>query len=411
MPPPATPKDPSFPLPGGMRDLLPGDAIRRRELAQRFLDRFALHGYALVNTPAFEFASVLERGLGTLDPKEVLRFVEPESGEVAALGPDMTPQIARMIATRLRNRHTPYRLCYEGTVLRRRSGRARKHRQIPQVGIELAGAPGLSGDIEVLTLAIEGFRAAGLKDFTIDLGEASIVRSLLDGAADDVVARVSCALAKKDELELEACAHDEGTPALLVELVRLHGGREALASARRLLANGPGEAGLLRLETLFNAACARGLEEHLTVDLGEAKGFEYYTGPIFHVYAPGPGEALGAGGRYDDLLARFGLPMPAVGFAYDLDSVAWALREANVVSKTAPHVVVVKPAADQLEKFRASGVVAVASGDRENALKYAADWGYRFVLDGKNLIDAERACQIDSTDPVADVLLVWRGEN
>lgn len=387
-----------------MRDLLPGDAIRRRELAQRFLDRFALHGYALVNTPAFEFASVLERGLGTLDPKEVLRFVEPESGEVAALGPDMTPQIARMIATRLRNRHTPYRLCYEGTVLRRRSGRARKHRQIPQVGIELAGAPGLPGDIEVLTLAIEGFRAAGLEEFTIDLGEASIVRSLLDGAADDVVARVSCALAKKDELELEACAREEGTPALLAELVRLHGGREVIVEARRLLANGPAEAGLLRLETLFDAACARGLERHLTVDLGEAKGFEYYTGPIFHVYAPGPGEALGAGGRYDDLLARFGAPMPAVGFAYDLDSVAWALREAKVVSKGPLRAVVVKPTHDELEKLRGSGIVAVEAADRESAMKYAADWGYRFVVDGSIVFDAELGSQSDSTDLVADIL-------
>lgn len=396
--------DPSFPLPGGMRDLLPGDALRRRDLAQRLLDRFALHGYALVNTPAFEFASVLERGLGTLDPKDVLRFVEPESGEVAALGPDMTPQIARMIATRLRNRHTPYRLCYEGTVLRRRSGRARKHRQIPQVGIELAGAPGLQGDIEVLTLAIEGFRAAGLEEFTIDLGEASIVRTLLDGAADHVVARVSRALAKKDELELEACAREEGIPALLVELVRLHGGREALTSARRLLANGPGEAGLRRLETLFEAACARGLERHLTVDLGEAKGFEYYTGPTFHVYAPGPGEVLGAGGRYDDLLARFGVPMPAVGFGYDLDSVAWALREANVVSKTPLRVVVVKPAPGELGSFRASAVAAVEAEDRENALKYAADWGCRFVLDGKTLFDVQSGTEIDSTDPVADVL-------
>jgi ATP phosphoribosyltransferase regulatory subunit len=404
MPPPATPKEPSFPLPGGMRDLLPGDAIRRRDLAQRFLDRFALHGYALVETPAFEFASVLERGLGTLDPKDVLRFVEPESGEVAALGPDMTPQIARMIATRLRNRHTPYRLCYEGTVLRRRSGRARKHRQIPQVGIELAGAPGLSGDIEVLTLAIEGFRAAGLEEFTIDLGEASIVRSLLDGAADDVVARVSRALAKKDEVDLEACAREEGTPALLAKLVRIHGGKDALASARRLLANGPGDAGLGRLETLFDAACARGLERHLTVDLGEAKGFEYYTGPIFHVYAPGPGEALGSGGRYDDLLARFGVPMPAVGFAYDLDSVAWALREANVVSKPPARVVVVTPTPEEIGSFRASGVAAVEADDRENALKYAADWGYRFVLDGAVLFDLKSGTQIDSTDPRADVL-------
>src|SRR5215472_17690716 len=112
------------PLPSGMRDLLPEEAAARRSLSRSILDSFALHGYSIVTPPVFEFAEVLERGLGTLDPADVLRFVEPESGEVAALRPDMTPQIARLIATRLRDRPPPMRIAYEGTVLRRRSGRA-----------------------------------------------------------------------------------------------------------------------------------------------------------------------------------------------------------------------------------------------------------------------------------------------
>ena len=73
--------------------------------------------------PAFEFASVIERGLGTLDTADVLRFVEPESGEVAVLRPDMTPQVARIVATRLGDHPKPFRLAYEGTVVRRRLGR------------------------------------------------------------------------------------------------------------------------------------------------------------------------------------------------------------------------------------------------------------------------------------------------
>ena len=194
------------PLPGGMRDLLPEDAARRAFFARALLDRFAVSGYALVTPPAFEFADVLERGLGTLDPGDVLRFVEPESGEVAALRPDMTPQIARMIATRLRNRHAPLRIAYEGTVLRRKSGRARKHRQIAQVGIELAGAEGLAGDLEVLTVAAEALRETGLERFTLDLGDAAIVRRLLDGASDMVVARATAALAARDDATLARSA-------------------------------------------------------------------------------------------------------------------------------------------------------------------------------------------------------------
>src|SRR6185369_3582108 len=209
-----------------MRDLLPEETRERRELAARVLQRLELFGYELVLLPAFEFAEVLERGLGALEPSEVLRFVEPESGEVAALRPDLTPQIARMIATRLRNRHAPLRLCYEGTVLRRRSGAARKHRQITQVGIELAGggAPSSSqhveADLEVLVLAAEAISVSGLERFTIDLGDAGIVRALLDGASDNVVARVTGALAVRDEGELRACGL-----AVLADLVRLSSSR------------------------------------------------------------------------------------------------------------------------------------------------------------------------------------------
>src|SRR4051812_30004585 len=159
-----------------MRDLLPGEAESRRRLARRVLEHFALSGYALVIPPAFELAEVLERGLGTLEPREVLRFVEPESGEIAALRPDMTPQIARMAATRLADRPVPMRLCYEGTVLRRRHERARRHRQILQAGVELIGVAGPDGDLELLYLAASAARAAGLTDFVVDLGHAEIAR-------------------------------------------------------------------------------------------------------------------------------------------------------------------------------------------------------------------------------------------
>jgi ATP phosphoribosyltransferase regulatory subunit len=194
------------PLPAGMRDLLPEEAAARRALSRKALACIGLHGYAVVTPPAFEFAEVLERGLGTLDPSDVLRFVEPESGDVAALRPDMTPQIARMIATRLRDRPPPYRLAYEGTVLRRRSGRARKQRQIPQVGVELAGVAGPEGELELLALSADVLRALGLERFTIDVGDAGVVRALLSEVSPEGQSRLSEALSRKDEAEVaEAC--------------------------------------------------------------------------------------------------------------------------------------------------------------------------------------------------------------
>ncbi len=259
MDPERKPRPLEHPLPAGMIDLLPEDAATRRALAQRILDRAGLFGYALVTPPAFEFADVLERGLGVLDPSDVLRFVEPVSGEVAALRPDMTPQIARMVATRLRGRPAPFRLACEGTIVRRRGGRARTHRQIPQVGIELAGVGGIEGDLELLELAADTLAAVGLRAFTIDIGEAGVVRSLLAGLSSETQTRLSSALSQKDEAsvaeecEVARCPNAE----VLRALPRLHGGREVLVEGVEMLAKTPAHAASTALLALFDAAQAR----------------------------------------------------------------------------------------------------------------------------------------------------------
>ena len=382
-----------------MRDLLPEEAGVRRSLARRMLDRFALYGYAVVTPPVFEFAEVLERGLGTLDPGHVLRFVEPESGEVAALRPDMTPQIARMIATRLYERPPPFRLSYEGTVVRRRSGRARKHRQIPQVGVELAGIAGPEGDLELLSLAADALRATGLERFTIDVGDAGVVRALIAPLAPDEQERLSDALSRKDEAEIaDACtrscaAHGEALRALPT----LHGGRDVIVEGTRRLAATPAARASERLLALFDAAVARGLGPHLVADLGEVRGFAYYTGTIFHAYAVGTGDAVGSGGRYDELLARFDCPMPAAGFALDLDRVTEALHEVGVVEEERTRVVVVGAAHDaRVADLRSRGVAAVAAETRASALSWARAWGFTHILDTSGWVDAKSGASIAS---------------
>jgi ATP phosphoribosyltransferase regulatory subunit len=382
-----------------MRDLLPEEAAARRNLARRILDGFALSGYAVVTPPVFEFAEVIERGLGTLDPADVLRFVEPESGEVATLRPDMTPQIARIIATRLRGRPLPFRLGYEGTVLRRRSGRARKHRQIPQVGVELAGVAGPDGDLELLTLAAQTLRETGLERFKIDMGDAGVIRALLAPLPADAQTRLSEALARKDPTEVKDVATEVGSPFVdaLAGLPLLHGHREALAEGVARLAATPASPAAERLLALFDAAMARGLGGYMTADLGEVRGFAYYTGTIFHAYSPGTGDAVGSGGRYDELLARFGWDLPAAGFAFDLDRLKEALEAAGVAPARAIRVVVVGPPdGPQIRELRARGIAAVAAPDRAAAISWARAWSFTHVVDAPDWVDALTGASIHS---------------
>jgi len=382
-----------------MRDLLPEEAASRRDLSRAVLERFALHGYRLVTPPAFELASVLERGLGASAADDVMRFIEPESGEVAVFRPDMTPQVARIVATRLGDREPPFRLAYEGTVVRRRASRAKKHRQMPQVGVELCGVAGAEGDLELLCLAADALReGAGLERFTIDVSDSGIVRELLADVPPARADDISVALARKDEASLaELCAGIAAGPRITA-LARLHGGREAIVEAERLLAGTRAEPAAARLLSLFDAATARGLGRHLSADPGEVRGLSYYTGTIFSIYAEGPGEAVGGGGRYDDLLARYGAPRPAVGLGIDLDALGWAVRAARETAPRLSGVVVVGSDTDpRVAELRSRGIPAVAVSDAAHARAYAASWGFAFVWEDT----AERKT---TTDEVVRVL-------
>ena len=375
------------PLPAGMRDLLPPIARRQGELARRVTHCFELHGYEIVTLPVFEYAEVLERGLGALGSDEVLRFVEPESGEVVALRPDMTPQIARIFATRLAELPGPARLCYHGSVMRRPRERARRHRQIFQAGVELLGLEGPAGDLEILRLASAGVRAAGLSSFVFDLGHARIAAALLEERPGARTTELVDALAIKDQSEVSRRASAAGFSGraltAISELCELHGGAEIWPRAERLLAGTVAEPALRELRQIWDAVQTADLAPQLLVDLAETRHFAYYTGLMFQIHAEGPGSPIGAGGRYDGLLGRFGAPRAAAGFALSLDHLAWALQSIGRVEATPSRLLAVGASEALLGGLRSLGVpcaaASVAAGSE--ALAYARAWRYSHVLE------------------------------
>ena len=367
-----------LPPPVGTRDLLPPEAASRRALVRDVAEVFELHGYALVTTPPFELAETIERGLGA-DPRETLRFVDPETGEVSVFRPDLTVQVARLVASGLVERPAPLRLYYEGHVLRARRGRARRQRQVAQIGAECIGVAGAAGDAEIIALASRSLERVGLAH-RVELAVVPMVRALSGHLPPDCAARVTDALSRKDPRGVErALADHHVEPRLtraIVELESLMGGFDVLARARALLE--PFVPDHLRsIESLCDALSLRGLSQRLRLDLGEVRGLDYYTGPSFALLADGPGEALGAGGRYDDLLGRFGRPMPASGFAIDVDhlALAIALQGRPQRHELARVVIVGTNAAALADALRAQQVrSATLDSSMEAASAYAESW-------------------------------------
>ena len=315
--------DPGIRLPHGVRDFLPADTAALRAIRQDLLALNDARGYAQVITPAFEYLDVLLRGTSALE-RHIFKLVDPSTGEVVALRPDITPQVARMVGTSLRELEVPIRLHYFGRVFRLEEKHKGGRREIFQVGAECIGVPGAAGDAEVIRLLGDGLKAAGFDEFTIDLGHIGLLREAMRGAGLDEPGALALtrALARKDRAAVAAAVEGGGAGGglrdLLLALPGLYGGREVLDRAARLVSGSSAEGALAELAEAFDGAAAGGLEGHLSLDLGEVRGFDYHSGVVFQAFAPGPGRPLGAGGRYDGLCGRYGRDLPATGFALDL---------------------------------------------------------------------------------------------
>jgi ATP phosphoribosyltransferase regulatory subunit len=321
-------------LPVGVRDFLPQATATRRAIAEALLSEFERWGYDRIITPAFEYADVLLRGLGADARAAAIRFVEPATGEVVALRPDITPQIARVAATRM-GPAVPLRLCYEGSVLRLLAG-ARGQRELIQAGVELLGAPPPHGDAEVIALAGAALRAAKLEDVTIDVGHVALARA----AVGDHAALREAVARKDEEAVASACRGARLSPTrrqLLVALPSLYGAPDkVLRRARALPLPRAMRAELDELERVLDLVRDQGYTGRLTVDLGEVRGFEYYTGVRFAGYVDGVGDAVIRGGRYDDLVGRYGAATPATGFAVDVEAIADAEKLLGVTAAPPP---------------------------------------------------------------------------
>lgn len=319
----------TLPIPSGTRDVLPDEMRERHAVVAALRELFDAHGYGEVSTPTVEYASVLDHaGLAAVgDDATRPRFrTVDEKGETLALRTDMTVPIARLVGSRFADATPPIRLsyvahCYRGV----RPGRG-ESRELLQAGIELCGAAAPDGTAEALTVLVGALDAVGLADARVAVGDASLFPALLDAVGIDGSARAAILheLATRDmvglEREVRAAADDEETATMLLDVASRRG-EPALLDELVDPRLEPALAGLRELVAQLDPAVA----SRLILDLGLTRKLGYYTGAVFEVYAPGQGHAIGGGGRYDDLLGTFGRPLPAVGFALDVDALHTAM--------------------------------------------------------------------------------------
>jgi ATP phosphoribosyltransferase regulatory subunit len=374
-------------LPAGMHDLLPPEAEIEAQLVAQLMTTLAAHGYERVKPPLVEFEETLFSGAGAAMATATFRMMDPASHRMIGVRADMTPQIARIAATRLRDAPRPLRLSYAGQVLRVTGSEIRPERQVGQVGAELIGAEGSAADVEAIAVAGEALAAIGVRHVSADITLPTLVPAVAEayGIAGPRAASLRAALDHKDVAAVAAVAGEAGE--LFANLLATAGVAEtAFAALERLRLPARAHTERLRLGAVLSGLAAAAPELKVTVDPVENRGFEYQTGISFTFFSATPhtvGE-LGRGGRYQ--AGNPAAPEPATGFTLYTDTILQtlsppaacrrlllpfatdrargrALREAGWVT-----VAALEPAGDWRAEARRLGCAYVLERDRPVAI-------------------------------------------
>ena len=314
-------------LPDHIADVLPSEARHIEELRRDLLDAARGYGYELVMPPLLEHLESLLSGSGESLDLQTFKLVDQLSGRMLGLRADSTPQVARIDA-HLLNRQGVTRLCYCGSVLHTRPGSPHATREPLQFGAEIYGHAGLEADLETLLLALDCLKVAQVKAPSVDMADARIVKALLEGVplTAAALAQLHAALAAKDSSELAVLTSNFPAAARqgLLALVQLYGDETILVEAEKVLPALPAVREALRslkwLASRLDAA-------HVSFDLADLRGYAYYTGARFSIYAEGASDALVRGGRYDEVGAVFGRNRPATGFSLDVKALVGVLAD------------------------------------------------------------------------------------
>lgn len=382
-----SPRGIEAPLPKGVTDFLPEKADKIGYIEGKIRRVFELWGFRRIITPLLEFQDVMALGMGEDLKERTFRFDDRQTGRLLAVPPDITPQVARIVATRMQGYPLPHRLYYNGRVLRHTEIQSGRSREIFQAGVELIGLDSPEADAEMVAMAIEAMQGLGLGDFKVDLGQVEFFRGIMAASGLSAPGKKSLqqAIAKKDSAAVRDTLDKEAVPDAVKEeiamLPRLFGGREILTEAERVVGNDRSKRALDNISQVLDILDIYGVSGYLTLDLGEIRGLDYHTGLTFEGFVGGLGEPVCGGGRYDDLTAKYGFSSPATGFAFNILALLSALeRRPDVEASTTSDFLLFNLRDDRREALeiaqclRSKGFTTardIIRRDLDNSLAYA----------------------------------------
>jgi len=361
-------------LPEGIEEILPAEAKAIDNLRRRLLDLYSSWGYDMVIPPLVEYTDSLLIGLGRDVDLLTFKMTDQMTGRMLGIRADITPQTARMDAHSFIRSGTS-RLCYAGHVVHTRPKNPLATRTPIQAGVECYGEAGITADIEVVSLLLESLKLAGLPRLHIDLGHIGIYRALAQFAnlsqsqEDTFFDLLQRKAITEIRLWVKANISDLKLAELFLALPNLAGDKSLLAEARKIFASVESvQSSLDQLAQVADVIEKRYPQAELYFDLGELRGYHYLTGIVFAAFAPGYGNPIASGGRYDHIGEVFGRARPATGFAVDITAVS----KLGLLSHQITQAIGVIETSDMeqwaaIEKLR-------SAGERVTSIHQESDW-------------------------------------
>ena len=373
--------------PEGVRDIYGKEYSNKQNIQRLFGEKLHSFGYQPIQTPTFEFFDVFSREIGTTPSKELYKFFDKE-GNTLVLRPDFTPSIARCAAKYFMDETIPLRFCYAGNNFINTNNLQGKLKETTQMGAELIGDDSPEADAEMIAMLVEALLNAGLKEFQVSIGQIDYFKGLCANANLDEETELALRefISNKNEfgaqeLLLNKNISDESIKTLL-SVSSLFGSEEILEKAMEYADNPRSKKAIERLMQVYELLKIYDVDQYISFDLAMVSKYNYYTGVIFNAYTYQAGSAIAKGGRYDNLLEKFGKPAPATGFVVNIDDLVSALTRQKLCPELENKNLLLvysgsfETAIKEAKKYRAEGystVLLKLEESKENYAKFAEE--------------------------------------
>ena len=373
--------------PEGVRDIYGKEYSNKQNIQRLFGEKLHSFGYQPIQTPTFEFFDVFSREIGTTPSKELYKFFDKE-GNTLVLRPDFTPSIARCAAKYFMDETIPLRFCYAGNNFINTNNLQGKLKETTQMGAELIGDDSPEADAEMIAMLVEALLNAGLKEFQVSIGQIDYFKGLCANANLDEETELALRefISNKNEfgaqeLLLNKNISDDSIKALL-SVSSLFGSEDILEKAMEYADNPRSKKAIERLMQVYELLKIYGVDQYISFDLAMVSKYNYYTGVIFNAYTYQAGSAIAKGGRYDNLLEKFGKPAPATGFVVNIDDLVSALTRQKLCPELENKNLLLvysgsfETAIKEAKKYRAEGystVLLKLEESKENYVKFAEE--------------------------------------